>query len=340
MWRSRAALAALLLAGGCARAPRSRFPIGLFNVEDPAHLTRVRDAGFDHVFPVGTPVKQTAVSLEAARQGMKVVASPAVSRDATELKRWPVSAWYLQDEPDVNKVSPERLREIAAKVRAWDPRAQTFTVGQGKEAGPYGAIGDIFMLDWYPVPHLALDSVADQIDTAIGLLPKGKPLWFVAQAFDWRDDKNKIGRFPTHEEIRFMSWLAIMHGAKGLWYFRFPKPEGKTLFDYPEQWSALELVARELKRFQPVLEMGEPAPLPFPSGTSGLEFKSWLYDGRQFVLVLNRKRESYFKLPDELLKPEWTLVGEPQAEVKERLKAAHGAWYVLSYQVLLFEKRL
>ncbi len=137
-----------------------------------------------------------------------------------------------------------------------------------------------------------------------------------------------------------MSWLAVMHGAKGLWYFRFPKPEGKTLFDFPDQWSALELVARELKRFQPVLELGEAAPLPFSPRPGGLESKSWRYDGRQFVLVLNRKRESYFKLPDELLVPGWRLVGEPEAEVKDRLKAAHGAWYVRSYQVLLFEKAL
>lgn len=337
MW-SRALPAALLLAGGCAGAPRERFPIGLFNVEDPAALIRVRDAGFDHVFPVGTPAQQTAVSLEAARQGLKVVASPAVTRDAAEVRRWPVAAWYLQDEPDVNKVSPERLKAVAASVRAWDPRAQTFTVGQGKEAGPYGAIGDIFMLDWYPVPHLALDSVADQIDAAVSLLPAGKPLWFVVQAFDWRDDNNKIGRFPTHEEIRFMSWLAVMHGAKGLWYFRFPRPGGKTLFDYPGMWSAVELVSRELKRFQPVLELGKPAPLPFSPSPGGLEAKSWTHDGRQFVLVLNRRKGSYFKLPDELLKPGWTLVGEPEAGVKDRLKAAHGAWYVRSYQVLIFER--
>jgi len=334
MWR-RAALASLLAAGGCAGAPRERFPIGLFNVSDPEHLGRIGEAGFDHVFPTGSTEQAHKVAMEAGRRGMKVLAAPAV--DSKDVNRWPAAAWYLQDEPDVNKVSPEKLREIAATVREWDSRPQTFTVGQGSEAGPYGAIGDIFMLDWYPVPHLALDSVAVEIDKATLLLPKGKPLWFVVQAFDWRDDNRKIGRFPTYQEVRFMSWLAILHGAKGLFFFRFPKPDGRTLFDEPDHWRAVELVARELKSFQPVLERGAPASLPYVPSNE-LEAKSWRFGGKQFVLVINRSRTRYFKLADELLKPEWRLFAEPGADVKDRLKAADGAWYVKSYQVFIFER--
>lgn len=335
MWPRRAAFAWLLLAGGCAGAPRETFPIGLFNVGDPAQLARVREAGFDHVFAIGAPERENAVALEAGRLGMKVVASPMGGRDAAAVKRWPVAAWYLEDEPDVNKVSPDRLREKGERVRAWDARPQTFTVGQGSEAARYGGIGDVFMLDWYPVPHLALDGVADQIDAAARVLPKGKPLWFVVQAFDWRDDARRVGRFPEETEMRFMSWLAILHGAKGLFFFRFPMPGGKTLFDAPERWAAVAGVARELKAFQPVLAGGTPAPVPFASG--GLEAKCWRRGGRSFVLVLNRRTDAYFKLPDELLKAGWTLFSEPRADVKERLKAAHGAWYVRSHQVLLFE---
>lgn len=339
MWPRRAALAGLLLAGGCAGAGtrREAFPIGLFNVADPSHLTRIREAGFDHVFPIGTQAQQEAVALEAGRQGLRVVASPSPALDASRVKRWPLAAWYLQDEPDVNKVSPERLREIAERVRAWDPRPQTFTVGQGSEATRYGGIGDVFMLDWYPVPHLLLDSVADQIDEALRHLPAGRPLWFVAQAFDWRDDNNRIGRFPTSAEMRFMSWLAVMHGAKGLFFFRFPRPDGKTLFDFPELWRALELVSRELKAFQPVLEGGTLAPLPFTPRPGGLEARCWAFRGGRYVLVLNRSKEKYFKLPDELLKPEWRLFGEPDKDVRERLKAHHGAWYVRSYEALVFQ---
>jgi hypothetical protein len=339
MWSRAAALAGLLLAGGCSgiRAKREAFPIGLFNVEDPSLLKRIHEAGFDHVFPVGTPAQQDAVAHEARRLGMKVVASPNTALDASRVKPWPMAAWYLSDEPDVNKITPEKLRETVARVRTWDGRPQTFTVGQGSEAQRYGEIADIFMLDWYPVPHLALDSVANQIDIAMRSLPKGKPLWFVVQAFDWRDDHHRIGRFPEHHEIRFMSWLAIMHGAKGLFFFRFPRPGGKTLLDFPEFWRSVELVARELKSFQPILEKGSPAPLPFTSDPDGVEARSWSFQGRRYVLVLNRREAVQLKLPDGLLKTEWKLHSAPGSDVKALLTAAHGAWYVKPYQVLVFE---
>lgn len=340
MWPRTAALAALVFACGCSggRVRREAFPIGLFNVNDPALLKRVREAGFDHVFAVGTPEQIDAVAREARRQGLQVVAAADTSLDAATVKRWPLAAWYLQDEPDVNNVSPEQLEAVARRVRAWDPRPQTFTVGSGSEAGRYGAVADIFMLDWYPVPHLALDSVADQIDTAVRYLPKGKPLWFVVQAFDWRDDnpKNPIGRFPKHEEIRFMSWLAIMHGAKGLFFFRLLRPNQTTLFEFPEFWGAVERVSRELKSFQPVLKGGAPSRLPFSPHPHGVEAKSWTFRGRRYVVVLNRKKTFALKLPDELLQPQWRPFFEPGRDVKDLLKPQHGAWYVKPYQVLVF----
>lgn len=338
MWSSRAALAGLLLAGACSGpgAKRETFPIGLYNLSDPAALTRVRAAGFDHVFPAGTPAQEDAVAREAGRLRMRVVASPSVALGSERVKDWPTAAWYLMDEPDVNKISPERMREISEKVKAWDPRPQTLVVGQGSAAERYGGIGDIFMLDWYPVPHLALDSVADHIDLALRHLPEGKPLWFVVQAFDWREDGHAIGRFPTYEEMRFMSWAAIMHGAKGLFFFRFPRPGGKTLFDFPELWRTVERVASELKEFQPVLERGEPALLPFTPKPEGVEARSWSYKGRRYVLVLNRKKTVYLKLPSELLAPGWKLLFDSGRDVRESLKPHQGAWYVRSYQVLVF----
>lgn len=337
MWPRRAALAGLLLSGGCSGAGRrDAFPIGLYNVDDPAALKRIGEAGFDHVFPAGTPAQEDAVAREARRLGMRVVASPNTALDASRVKDWPMAAWYLMDEPDVNKITPERMRDLSGKVRAWDPRPQTFVVGQGSEAERYGAIADIFMLDWYPVPHLALDSVADQVDAAVRALPEGKPLWFVVQAFDWRDDHHAVGRFPTHGEIRFMSWLAIMHGAKGLFFFRFPRPDGKTLFDFPEFWGSVELVARELKSFQPILEKGALAPLPFTPKPGGVEARCWRFRGARYALVLNRKKKEYLRVPPELLTPEWKLVGEPERDAKELLVARNGSWYLRSFHVLLF----
>ena len=247
MWPRRAtAIAAALALGGsaCSRrasAPDS-FPIGLYNISDPGPLAQLKEDGFDAFFATPEhPEGFTALSRSALSLGMTMIASPSSLLEGhVDPKAWPLLAWYLQDEPDVNRVSPEALRALSVKVAAKDSRPQTFVIGSADAAPTYASIGDALMLDWYPVPHLPLDSVADQIDKTLEALAPGKPLWFVVQAVDWREEvqrdpkKPRVGRFPEEAEIRFMSYLAVMHGAGGLFYFRLVRPDGKSLLELPE----------------------------------------------------------------------------------------------------------
>lgn len=341
----------LLLLGasaGCApdrEAAARRFPIGIYSVEDPGHLARLREDGFDTFFPdAHTREDLRGLAKEAKRLGMRMVLSPRRDAPSDQTHAWPVAAWYLQDEPDVNGVSVSELEKISDKTRAWDPsRPQTFVVGQGGAAKPYAHIADILMLDWYPVPHLPLDSVADHLDLALSYMPKGKPLWMVLQAFDWRDEpqkdpkKPRVGRFPDHAEIRFMSYASVLHGAGGLFYFRLRRPSGRTLFEYPEMWRAVSRVTREFKSLQPILEGGRRVPLPFPPNPDGVEAGTWRYRGRDYVVVLNRRRDAYQKLPDELLKSAWRPLFELRRDPRDLLKPMYGAYYLRPYQVMVFE---
>ncbi|MFH2204844.1 MAG: hypothetical protein ABIJ96_17150, partial [Elusimicrobiota bacterium] len=233
---------------------------------------------------------------------------------------------------------------VSRKVRRWDPKgAQTFVVGQGSAALTYGHIGDSLMLDWYPVPHLPLDSVADHIDLAYRHLPAGKPLWMVIQAYDWRDEpqrsKKRIGRFPSYDEIRFMSYLSIVHGAKGLFYFTLKKPGGRNLLeDFPEQWQALARVVREIKTLQPVLEKGEGIPFPAPLNEMGLEGKAWSYRGTSFAILVNRST-SPVALPGEFLDASWRPLFEARRDPRDLLAEKSGRWLLPRYRVMAFEKR-
>ena len=202
------------------------------------------------------------------------------------------------------------------------------------------------MVDWYPVPHLKLDSVADQADAAVRALPAGKPLWMVLQAFDWMEEpqrdpsKPRIGRFPTHAEIRLMSYLSILHGAKGLFYFRLQRSGGGTLLDEPELWQAVSRVTRELKSLQPILEGGAAVPLPFPPNPDSVEARAWRYRGRTYVIVLNRKDDISQRIPEELLNPRWRPLFEPRRDPKDLLPKVGDAWYLPPHRVLVFESRL
>lgn len=344
----RSYLGALLLLA-CSPAPSGpkaalvRFPIGIYGVSDPKQLAGLKDGGFDSFHTGADPVLLAALAKEARRLGMRMVAHPDRVRelDLSLTRDWPVDAWYLEDEPDVIKMASTTLQGISAKTRSWDPvRPQTFVIGHGAPAKVYGAIGDILMMDWYPVPHRPTDSVADQIDIVMSAIPKGKPFWMVVQAYDWADEvkdpvKSKGLRFPSRFEIRFMSYLSVLHGARGLFYFSLGKM-GKTLFEYPDLWKSVSGVAREMKSMQPIFERGMPIPLPFQPDVN-LEARAWRYHGRDYVVILNRRAMFSQKVPDVLLKSEWRPLGESRRDARDLLIAAHGAWYLRPYQVMVFE---
>lgn len=339
------AAAALEACSGSARAALERFPIGIYNVDDPNLLPMMRENGFDSIFVElrGEPLESYA--RRARKEGIRLLIPPlGGGKPSDGTRSWPVEAWYLHDEPEVHKVPPEEMRRMSEETRRWDPhRPQIVVIGSGSAAERYGGIGDILMVDWYPVPHKPLDSVADQLDAAKRFLPRGKPLWMVLQAMDWRDyaDPKRpgpaVGRFPDHAEIRFMSYLAVLRGAKGLFYFSFRKPSGKTLLDYPEQWQALTRVSREMRRMEPVFARGRLIHLPFPPNPDGPQARAWRYRGRDYVVILNRKGHVMQKLPEELLKPEWRPLFESRRDPRELLKAADRAWYLRPYQVLILE---
>lgn len=347
----RSALALALLSSlACSRAPSgpraalTRFPIGIYGVNDPKHLERLKEDGFDSFHTYSSdPVLLAALAKEANRRGMRMVIYPDKVREAdlALTRDWPVDAWYLIDEPDVMKMSSTALQALSDKTRAWDPiRPQTFVIGQGAPARLYGGVADILMMDWYPVPHKPTDSVADQIDLVMAAIPTDKPFWMVVQAYDWADEiasptKQKGLRFPNHSEIRFMSYLSVLHGARGLFYFTLGK-KGKTLFEYPELWQAVARVSREMKAMQPIFERGTPINLPFVPDVN-LEARAWRYHGRDYVVILNRRRQFQQKVPEALLRREWRPLAEVRRDARELLKPAHGAYYLKPYQVMVFE---
>jgi hypothetical protein len=82
-----------------------------------------------------------------------------------------------------------------------------------------------------------------------------KPVWMVLQAFGWGDlaraskpPEPWTGRTPSYDEIRFMTFDAIINGAGGVIYWGLPYlPEGDPM------WESLKSVASELDEILPIL---------------------------------------------------------------------------------------
>ena len=129
---------------------------------------------------------------------------------------------------------------------------------------------DILGLDNYPVPRAPLTDVSDFVDRGYAAVHGQKPVWMVLQAFAWyqyRDPEQpvtgnprariptenelRLGRAPTRDEMRCMTYLALTHNAKGLIYYCYY--DLRVLPQYEAMWGGLKEIAAEVKILFPAL---------------------------------------------------------------------------------------
>ena len=290
------------------------FPLCMYGVNNPADLKLLKKSGFTCVQSYRrNPEKIAPLARRARELKMKVVFYPNKvigSSYEKEALLWPVLAWYLVDEPDVAKWSRARVIKARDAARAAFPQDENaLVISQGKTKVPFYDLPDNLMMDWYPVPHLALTSFGDNVRKAkegqTEMNAGERPLWGVVQIFNWKEykqyrpDNDRIGRFPTAEEIRFMSYDGIVNGASGLFYFIFTT-EGKPLpTEKPEWWARVTNTTRELNKLLPVLEKGvlmnNPVEISAPMAMQTRQYKGHLYS-----ILINRSGETV-RAPEELL---------------------------------------
>ncbi|MBI4351639.1 MAG: hypothetical protein HY550_09385, partial [Elusimicrobia bacterium] len=307
----------ILLFGLAALPPFSAaagdFPLCFYGITDPQQLSALKEAGFN-CFQTYTqdPQRLSGLAAEAKKLGLKMVAFPdrvVDSAQAKEAKRWPMLAWYLYDEPEVRKLPPAELEKLDKRVKDWSGQKTVFVMGEGVAAFTYGGVADALMVDWYPVPHLRLESVGEQVAMAkAGAAIKDsarqhKPVWAVLQAFDWlgfpQKRKPPVGGFPTLEQVRFMTYLAIARGAEGIFYFQYTGSDGVPLPSRPERWGIYQRIAAELNSLMPVLGKGKPGVLP-----AGLDprlaSRAIKQGGKNYLILLNAS-EAELPLNTEVL---------------------------------------
>lgn len=272
-------------------------PLCMYAINTDEDIKAVKKAGFN-CFQTYKQDFNTLKNLAevAKKQNIKAVFHPDNIKTEEQIKEantWPVLAWYLYDEPDVKKLDPTKVKQKNDEVKNKLTNAPTaLVIGQGKTCLNYYNITDILMVDWYPVPHLDLASFGKQLALAKTRLEPQTNFWGVVQAFNWKDykqyrpDNDRIGRFPTEEEINFMSWHGIVNGANGLFYFAF-NTGGRKLDTYsPEVWQALKNTLKEIKKFSYFMDGGKAINPPFTL-PKYLENRTWYYKNQYYTLIVN-----------------------------------------------------
>ncbi len=312
------------------------FPLCLYGVVNPDDLKTVQKAGFTCVQSYHQePQNMEKLAQKAARLGMKgVFYSNSIMGTEYEQKaqKWPILAWYLVDEPDVKRWSREQVTQAhQAAKKAFPQQPTALVIGQGKTKIPYYDIPDVMMMDWYPVPHYPLTSFGDNVrythEGMATLNSQAHPLWGVVQAFDWknyeqyRPDNDRIGRFPTVEEIRFMSYDGILNGATGLFYYTFNHAGKPMPQSAPAYWARVKTVVTQLAKFKKIIEKGTVVANPI-TVSRPLKMQTWQYKGHLYSVLLNTSAQPQ-PVPPQLLHKTYRPVYGTQ---KTTHLPAYGVW--------------
>lgn len=290
------------------------FPLCLYGVGNPKDLKTIKKAGFSCIQGSSQePQTLEQLARQAQKLGLKVVFYPNQLLGTPyeqKAQKWPVLAWYLVDEPDVQRWSREQVQQAhQAAKKAFPLHATALVIGQGKTAVAYYDIPDVMMMDWYPVPHYPLTSFGDNVRyTKEGLARtnmQDHPLWGVVQIFDWknyeqyRPDDERIGRFPTTAEIRFMAYDGILNGATGLFFYTFNHLKEPMPLSAPSYWKRVKTVVKELSKFKKIIEKGQTVSNPITVKLP-IKMQTWQYKGNMYSVLLNTSQWAQ-PVPNELV---------------------------------------
>ena len=193
-------------------------------------------------------------------------------------------AWYISDEPTGNNISPEALESIYKTVKEYDPWHPVSIVFMSPflSSKKYANALDIVMADPYPVPNGPVTQVGDVAGQLRSEFNGRKPVWMVPQAFgggEW------WGREPSIQEIRSMTYQAIINGARGIQYFI---RQGLNLFPKSTAtWGECGKMAVEIAELTPWL-LSDEEPLQVHSNSKNILVSSALHNGQLLVLAVNK----------------------------------------------------
>ena len=219
-------------------------------------------------------------------------------------------AWYISDEDTRGEVpNLIRMRRLLSLA---DPDHPTVVLTFRKNDFPYYAGGgDISGVDDYPIRDQSSRTVRTISELICAASLSGNPVWGVPQVFNWGGYKAKTQeefrryRYPSEEEIRTMTLLNLVHGAKGIIFYHytdiFRRAEKFDPGSSEREWRKVCSVVRDLQLLTPFLVSGVPAENLDYSSCRQVEACMLLDGGGRAAVLLcgvgPGKNEALFRLP-------------------------------------------
>ena len=220
----------------------------------------------DDLYSRGIRYLQTVNFYQPKDPLYKMLQYPAARQGEDELNRYVadtlskhpgLAGFYTMDERAADQV-PVVFRQYQ-QLAAAAPGSVTYGVlGDGWEtqAPLWRDALDVMGLDPYPITKPSgqndLAMVGEWTRLGQDAVKQSRPVWMVLQYFPVTDEAG----WPKEAELRAMSWMAIIEGARGLLYWSFGEKGLAWVKDSKEKearWAELVRVTKEIKALEPVL---------------------------------------------------------------------------------------
>ncbi|MBN1554813.1 MAG: hypothetical protein JXA11_08705 [Phycisphaerae bacterium] len=187
-------------------------------------------------------------------------------------------AWHINDEIPIAYM--DQLNARRRRINRLDPYHPTWAVlYQYGDLPLYGSACDVIGVDPYPIYNRDSRTMA-KVEVAMDAVERtGLPAWVVPQLFNWGTAlaKGDTKRFheefvdPSEEQMRAMSLLPALRGAKGFIFYSYHSlvratkpgwfnPPAQTPDDLERRWQDICRVAAMLRNLEPFLLSDVEAP--------------------------------------------------------------------------------
>jgi hypothetical protein len=213
-----------------------------------------------------------------------------------------VVGYYVGDEPALTR-QPQTFHQYGL-IKASDPSGFNLAVlNRPLDLPSWKDTLDVIGVDAYPLAQLTgndLAEVADRTRAAYQAAHGARPVWTVIQFFQL----DLESAWPTQQELHDMSWMAIVEGASGLFYWEYGLRglyEIKDPVEHAALYQELINVTTEIKSLEPVLLSPDAAVITANSAAGTVFTRTKIgSDGSRYVFAYN-----YTALP---VTAEFTLV--------------------------------
>ena len=281
-------------------------------------------------------------SLEAGNTEKEILLRRVINR----FKNHPgLLLWKNVDEPQWGGTPVEPMVRAYRLIKQLDPNHPIGLThaprGTVQQLRPYGAATDLFLMDIYPIgyPPGKHSLQANKEISMVGDYTKfikevadGKPVWMVLQiAWSGVTKPGKTLRFPTFAQERFMTYQALINGARGLIYFggnieKAMRPEDARLgWNWTFWRRVLRPLLEEVGNNSPLVPALVAADSKLPvrvSGADDVEF--CVREVGDSIYVLACKREGKTVEVEFSGLPDWAGQGQVVYESPRKVRARQG----------------